>query len=551
MEPQRASKRQRTGSPLTLPSPPQHAAAAAPSDPSRVWLPEFVQRFAASLPPNEVACILRLVNKAAAAQYRGPQHATIRLSQPVPHREFAWRWAGPDAMRRLVRSQREALPRLTAGSGSIANLEVLLAREDVANPLNHATLHAAAAAGQMEVCVWLRERGCPVNVLVLAAAAGGGHRAVCDWLLANGCSEGDMVEAAAAAAARAGHVGLMEWLLGGSVPHGRASLFLLIRSVAAVCDLPTLQRLHHTYLDSRGEELVSWDPECCVIGAAIASPSADWQAKVEWLESRGYPRTTCGAWGWAACTPDALSRLTWLQQRGYPIESSAARRAAETGNVEALEGILGQGVALDNFAASAATSEAARRGNVAVMQVLHAHGALSGQSAVEAAAGGGHLHAVAWLVETLGADVALTVATFACAAAGRSRELLVWLRERNCPWDEDCFRSAAGNGSEEQLEWLAEHGCPMPVDGLLYAWAAIDGQLGMLRCLRRLGCPWSPDGRTFACAVGWARGFEEQLGRALGWLLDEGCPVDWGEAEAIAVDEALKQWLRAQQQQRT
>ncbi|PNH05498.1 hypothetical protein TSOC_008243 [Tetrabaena socialis] len=78
-----------------------------------------------------MACALHLVNKATAAQFSTPQRTTVRLSQPVPHHAFLWRWAGPDAMRTLAQQQRLELPRLTARSGSIANLEMMLARDDL------------------------------------------------------------------------------------------------------------------------------------------------------------------------------------------------------------------------------------------------------------------------------------------------------------------------------------------------------------------------------------------------------------------------------------
>ncbi|PNH12608.1 hypothetical protein TSOC_000457 [Tetrabaena socialis] len=127
-----------------LPPPPKRqvggASAVAPDpspDPSRVWLPDLVPRFASFLTCNEVACILRLVNKAAAAQFSRPEDRTVRLSLPVPHREFARRWGGRDAVRSLTLARRRLLPCLTARSGSIANLKVLLARGEWLAGANH------------------------------------------------------------------------------------------------------------------------------------------------------------------------------------------------------------------------------------------------------------------------------------------------------------------------------------------------------------------------------------------------------------------------------
>ncbi|PNH04515.1 Ankyrin repeat domain-containing protein, partial [Tetrabaena socialis] len=549
MELQRTHKRQRRSQPPASP-PQQRQPAAATSDPSdiwHIWLPEIVQRFAVSLTSNEVACALRLVNKATAAQFSAAQHTTVRLSQPVPHHAFVRRWASPNAMRTLARQQRLELPCLTARSGSIANLEVLLARDDMPPVLDHNVFRAAAAAGQLDMCAWLRQQGCPWRVGLLAAAAGGGHRAVCEWLLANGCPDVGKYWGATVAAARGGHVDLMDWLLLRTDGTQEAG-YDLMEGAAEGCDLPTLQRLHHTHADTRP----GWEQGHYVITAAAGSPTADWQAKVERLEAWGHFQTgvACRA---AAATPDALSRLQWLRQRSYQFDSWVAASAAGAGNVEALEYVLGQGV--KEYAEQRGMMwRAARGGHVAVMEVLHARGVPISENAVCVAALNAHLPAVAWLVERLGAATALTTDVFEAAARAGSMELLAWLRARGCPWDATVFAAAAAEGSEEQLEWLAEQGCPMGDDGEPYACCAAAHEPGMLRCLRRLGCPWSPDGSTFARAVRHVRNRNmgqdvgQHVGRGLCWLLDQGCPVDWNEL--VAGTWPLRRWLHVQRRQR-
>ncbi|PNH08368.1 Ankyrin repeat domain-containing protein [Tetrabaena socialis] len=536
MEPQRAHKRPRSQSPASPPQ--QRQPAVTTSDPSRIWLPDIVQRFAVSLTPNEVACALRLVNKATAAQFSAAQHTTVRLSQPVPHRAFLWRWAGPDAMRTLAWRQRLELPRLTARSGSIANLEVLLARDELPPIPDHQVFGAAAAAGQLDVCVWLRERGCAWQEGdALTAAAGGGQQAVCEWLLVNGCPEMDTYSDATAAAAWGGHVGLMDWLL---LRADSIIVDALVKGAAVGCDLLTLQRLHHAHVDTLPGGL----PAQCkpvIISAAAGSPTADWQAKVEWLEARGYPRAI-GACKAAAARPDALPRLQWLRQRRYPLDRDVAEDAAEVGNVEALQYVLSQGIEVH----PGMMRRAARGGHMAIMEVLHARGVPVDEETVKTAAEAGHLPAVAWLVERLGA---------AAARAG-SMELLRWLRAWGCPWDDGVFAAVAGGGSEEQLEWLAEQGCPMGDEGWPYVRTADQDDLAMLRCLRRMGCPWGPESTTFTRAVLGFTNTGEPVQRMLGLLLDQGCPVDWDAAEEAAQlhqsDEGveLMEWLWAQREQR-
>ncbi|PNH10613.1 Ankyrin repeat domain-containing protein, partial [Tetrabaena socialis] len=527
----------------------QDEAASAAVDPSRIWLPELVQRYARSLSCNEVACALRLVNKAAAAQFRGPQDRTVRLSLPVPHHAFVQRWSGVGAMRGLTRAQRWRLVSSTARSGSITNLEVLLALEGH-TCFGDGALRAAAGAGQLEVCRWLRQQGCPwdLDPLTLGAAAEGGHQDVCEWLLASGCP---WSEEAADKAARGGHVGLMDWLLatGHDLPSGR-----LLRAAAAGCDLPTLQRLHSMNFAQQ----LGGASKAMVLASAAGSLTADWRAKVEWLEGQGCPRTA-EACAKAAKQPDWRGRLQWLQQRGYPLDGAAAEAAASVGVVDALQYVLESGVALGKHTAMSVACAAAIGGYLAVLQALHARGFDVAAAATAAAGHGhGHLPVVAWLVETLGAEMVLSAGVFALAARSGKMELLAWLHDRGCPWDESVFVAAADTGCEEQLEWLAARGCPMGERGNPYVWAARNGDLAVLTCLQRLGCPLGPNSRrVFVRAIHCRQALPNschmlRLQRGLLWLLERvGTVVSWDEVERVVHgdeehDEELLTWLQAQ-----
>ncbi|PNH11604.1 Ankyrin repeat domain-containing protein [Tetrabaena socialis] len=399
----------------------------------------------------------------------------------------------------------------------------------------------ANAAVLLEVCRWFRQQGGSWSGALLDAAAGAGHKAVCEWLL----NEVFLVdELTAAAAARGGHVGLMDWILVQTAAvdclwaadahiGGRH----VLEAAAAGCDLPTLQRLHHTYLDSCGRELPVVNQERVVVAAA-GSPTADWRDKVEWLGAQGYPRSEL-ACGEAAERVDGRERLEWLQQQGYLLTAYVFSRAARHGNVDAMEFLRAQGVQMSGeLVLVSAPYAAAEGGHLAALKVLHAHGARIGIMTVACAAEQGHLPVVAWLVETLGATLALTASVSLFAAHSGSAELLAWLHQHGCPWNASTFAKAAIAGSEEQLEWLVEHGCPMGDDGAPYRQALGNGDLAMLRCLRRLGCPWGPVGCTFTHAVTSAMGARgssvpvhlEQLT----WLVAQGCPVDWAAAEQEA-----------------
>ncbi|KXZ46060.1 hypothetical protein GPECTOR_47g335 [Gonium pectorale] len=158
----------------------------------------------------------------------------------------------------------------------------------------------------------------------------------------------------------------------------------------------------------------------------------------------------------------------------------------------------------------------------------------------------GHLHVLAWLLDTLGpAAVVLNAELFAAAAKSGNMELLAWLRQRGCAWDFGAYSGAAEAGWVAALEWLAEQGCPMEESGQPYINACRNGDLATLRCLRRLGVPWGPDdGSVFlAAAKGHTHMGAAQL-PLLRWLLEEGCPVDNEAVEEEVEDEEVLRLVR-------
>ncbi|PNH05986.1 Ankyrin repeat domain-containing protein [Tetrabaena socialis] len=445
----------------------------APDRSHKCWMPELVLRFAGFLTCNEVAFILRLANKATAAQFGRPQDRTVRLSLPVPHHAFVWRWGGARAMHSLTRSRRRQLACLTARSGSTANLELLLARGAKGHVLDQEVFDAAAAAGQLEVCRLLWQQGCCYGPNLLHHAAAGGHGAVYEWCLETipGCAD----HHTAGDAARAGNVALMDWLL---LAEPSPNVSKLLAGAASGCDWLTLVGLCTRY---------SWRVQldrtrARVLAAAAGSPTADWRLKVEWLELRWYP-FSAAACVEAARLPDGLARLQWLRPQGYPLSAEVVSAAASSGNVEALQFVLAAGVALDDDAAQGMVEDAAAAGHLAVLRALpQTPGVLRSlrSHAAPAATENGRLQVVTWLVGMLGGAQVLTERVSKSAVRSGSMELLAWLHAHGCPWDASAFAAAAEWGSDEQLEWLAARGCPMGAEGEAYMRAAAHGDLSML-----------------------------------------------------------------------
>ncbi|GLC68205.1 hypothetical protein PLESTF_000661800 [Pleodorina starrii] len=528
-------------------------------DGSSIWLPGIVACIAHHLPPNEVASTLRLIDKSTSQQFA--HHKTLRLSLPSPIHVFRERWGRPGAYRAMSRQQRLQLLCLTAASGSVANLEVALASAGL--ELQCELLEAAAAAGQLDMCKVLRDRGCPWGD-PLGAAAKAGHRHVCEWMLASGCRlTWDVVRSAA----QGGHEDLMQWLLtelpGRIRDHLFCDLGRSLHAAAGGLSLAALQRLweqlmagrHGSKLQERLEQLDEGD-RGRILAAAARSTTPDWQAKVEWLEGLGYPRTAeaCESAVRAGNGDAVEARLQWLCGRGYPLEAAVADAAVRAGNLAALRFLVEQaGVRPtgDEFH----VTDAARQGHLAVLQYLHASGLpVNARSVAVEAARAGHAPLVEWAVEDLGvapADGADSLLD--CAAESGNLELMTWLHVRGWALGPTAISNGAKSGCEEALEWLVERGCPFPLDGDAYLRAAFNDDLAMLRCLHRLGGPWGPPGKLLAdCIRVVADGTSVPV---LQCLLDLGCPVpDWDAAVQFAEDwwlhresvAAVLAWLREQ-----
>ncbi|KXZ46625.1 hypothetical protein GPECTOR_42g836 [Gonium pectorale] len=455
---------------------------------ARIWPelpPELAERIATSLPRNVLACSVRRVNKAAAALFRGPQHTTVRLNERVPEHAFARQFGAADATRELSLAQRRQLLSHVATTGSIQNLEVALAAAGC--ELTAAVLEAAAAARQLHVCEWLLQRGCPAGG-ALAAAAQAGHRDVCEWLMDRGFAAS--LDAAVAAASR-GPSRLVEWLLT-RLPLGwelSADAWRLPAAAAKGCDLPLLQRLYDRVegLQQAAAAAAVTAPHspdaraAALMTAAVRSPTHDWAAKVEWLESRGYRPASifddraCSA---AAGLPDAVQRLSWLRQRAYRCGCGATESAAAVGNAAALAYLIAAGVPISRRAAGAPPAG----GHVAALELLARHSRspwrwlpeetdhhwLLCQCTYGLAEHPLSLPILQWLVEhrsELKRDLNEENGVFAAAAGWGDLEVLAWLRRRGCPWGRQSFLAAVRAGNVAALEWMHAEGCPVEVRG--------------------------------------------------------------------------------------
>ncbi|KXZ54405.1 hypothetical protein GPECTOR_5g60 [Gonium pectorale] len=516
---------------------------------------KLTELIARRLHPNEVATSLRLVNKAAAAQFRGPEHTTIRLWQPVPTHAFAAHWLAPGATQGFTHQRKNDLLRLTAASGVVPNLEAAVRALGWGPTLDETQAalavheHAARMAPERSA-QWLVDHRCPVtfrrvrrSALTSAAAARQMH--VCEWLLERGAGAWTpdiLAEAAALLAAATGDDPNPNMLLQrfGADPRVTPDLlqFFALYHKADKCDLAALQRR----VRAGGWGVTEETRRTSLLAVAAGSRTPDWAAKVEWLEAQGCPRSVWVVdWSIAYLETDeeALAHIAWLRSRGYALNAGALEAAACTGKPATLQYLLAE-VPTSSLQSLKDVCSAARGGHLAALQVLHGAGwKLDGRRAALCAAEGGHLRVLEWLAETLGtAGLLLDAELFRRAAGTGSVELLAWLRERGCPWDSTAFPQAAASGCEAAVEWLMERGCPMPDPRGIYAAACRNGDLPMMRCLRRLGVSWGAFAEEFLRLPVDDNMLHRPRLAVLRWLLEAGCPVSNGAVRTSLRDDA-------------
>ncbi|GLC74669.1 hypothetical protein PLESTF_001543000 [Pleodorina starrii] len=539
------------------PEPPDgaHDAAAYPA----LWnkLPDGVAlRVASMLPPNEVACSLRVLNKAAKELYSAPEHRTVRLSRPVPTDAFLRRWGSPGAMRNLSYQQRESfLVLITKSGGSVANLRLAIKATGLCSFSSLDIFEAAATSGRLEVCrlVW-QELACQLGTdkrdkAAMDAASfawrSAGKVEVCTWLheeygtpfpgggvsvkeplRVNAIAEGFTMNPLATIvnAARAGKTQLVTQLLDDEQICTNVPVEWwndVLPAAAAGCDLHGLQVLYRRAVvnssttGNSGGDGVRMFPHMCswTLVEAINSPTPDWQAKAEWLLSLpGFSSD----WGKnkyfiEVQRPDQrnsniaemLARLNWLRDKGFIAQRQynvellgLLHNAAERGDLPGLELLLGTGAN-----ASMAVMSAVNNGHWKAVLLLQSHGCevAAGMVATLLCRMDPDVGAMEELLRRLGRTMVLGHDAVLAAAKSCSIPLLAWMHDHGCKFDEQVFLAAVQGGCEETLEWMAERGCDMGSHGSAYVTCAWRGDMLILKCLRRLGCPFGPDTFAKAC----------------------------------------------------
>ena len=123
-----------------------------------------------------------------------------------------------------------------------------------------------------------------------------------------------------------------------------------------------------------------------------------------------------------------------------------------------------------------------------------------------------------WLWKTHG-DLFFSTRVCAVAASFGRTDVLSWLRDHGCPWDQSTCAESARKGHLETLMWVRERGCPW--NAMTCAVAAKNGHLGILDWLRKQDPPAPWTHLTFSWAA-WGGQVE-----VMRWLENNNCPSSY------------------------
>ncbi len=521
------------------------------------------------LPPNDLACSGRLINKSAAQHLSSKPYCTMALDEPLPPHTSSvpcWTAAAQSALRRVSFARKLALLQAAAASGSKTNLA--LAWQLICPSLFPELVSwgypcgdmgvAAVRAGHLHLLPWLLQHRCPLNharvweaaaeccdleglqevrrlleqhggqgvkgrlrrarAAAIAAAAGSCRRAchTCHATRADTCrhvcSGGDPWVSAQAK---------VEALLG---PRGGGLTRRAFVAAAGAGNLPLLQwMLGRLQQQRQQQQHALFDPDGEMVLAALRSEAAGLEV-VHWLldvAGCAFPNTG-NAWD-AAGHSGFIPKLEWLlllHRRSLGASSSssppptdglncALMSAARRGHVEAVSFLY---LHLGGTLTDCVFTGAAGSGSRAMAEWLLQHGCPTGRMAYLSAARRGDVDIIRWLLHEArcpwGADTVTVVVQHwglymhPVGAASRRLAAVQLLLHAGCPHGgEDAIIAAAERGDVQVVRCLHEAGGRVPLGPRAVKAAAVGGCEELLVWLReRQGCAWGDVGQVVAAA---------------------------------------------------
>ncbi len=483
-------------------------AFANPELPSELFL-----RVLELLPPNEQALSGRLACKDAAQRLSEPRHRTVQCGQPLPEHaaDGCWQQQLQERGRNMSLKLKAQLLSSAATSGCETNVRL--------------------AWGVLQPCLFPEMVSEPVTSEYPFAAY-------------------PELDDPGTAAAKAGHVGIVAWLVAHGCPLHRQRTLL---AAAEYCSLSGLQEVWEL-LATPGCQGAAQQPlaQKKVACAAARSRDPDARAKVLWVLGKygdqvpSEVRHLCIMQAAEAGSMD-VARHLFL---GIPVPSPAfirsgtcllavALRKAELPLADWL--VDKRGLELPGAGAGVRVKEvweaAAYDGSVATLQWLRDRGVPPHKAAVAPAIQSGCLDAVRFLLDECGLPTKPIASIL--AVGSDSVELMAWLRQRasadSAPpgglvWSPLLYAPAALCGNLAMVEWLVrEARCPFDEStALLVLCAWPESKPGRGSDSGRSGgssSGSSSSGGSSRSSAG-KPGSGRELMRALQLLTDAGCPLD-------------------------
>lgn len=399
---------------------------------------------------------------------------------------------------RILPVMNDLMPLLIASikHGNRRNMKILFKR---INPLSSSpgsvTLtNLAATVGNLEALKWLCKNNCLFNNEALNSAARNGHLSVVLWLHGEGSDIGSetMEEAA-----EGGHINIVKWLCRNAC-----------RTNSSVFDLAAF---------SGNMELLEYllQIQCPKSSAAIGYAAKAGNIEVmKWLHQNGFQID--GLTVHIACEGNSIDAFKLLFRFGCPnTDKYAICRAAKRGNLGIMKLLRKNGFEWLSNIRSSEYSDAAYSGNVETLQWLKENGcpivARNKSRALGSAAGEGKLGAMIWLLDN---GWKLTWSTLYMSIWNCHHEIMVWLLERSCPGYKRATQLAVGCSNMDALRWLVNHGYKLTAS--CFDYAVVGNGTEMLDYLLQNKCPWNQSVFT--------AGFGSGRIETMQWLVDNLIP---------------------------
>ena len=203
-----------------------------------------------------------------------------------------------------------------------------------------------------------------------------------------------------------------------------------------------------------------------------------------------------------SATGGSLEITKWLDSNRSRYDGSKAIdsydvciKAAENGHLTLLKWLIDNGYLNLTFLNATISNSTIKNGHFDIVRYLHENGCHWNEWSCTIAAENGHLEILKYLHKN-----GRSWDRYTCMGAAENGhlEVLKYLHENGCPWDTHSFFPAIENGHLNILRYLHENGCHWNV--YVCSHAVKNGHFDVVRYLHENGCPWNENECTNAAA---------------------------------------------------